>query len=72
MQDAFTVHKGHIKCTVAQKEAHWPPFLILIFNEAIYVVIKNIIYKKSLIRLITGTNVLKYMSYYISCNEIPE
>ena len=22
VQDAFTVHKGHIKCTVAQKEAH--------------------------------------------------
>ena len=22
VQDAFTVHKGHIKCTVAQNEAH--------------------------------------------------
>ena len=59
MQDAFTVHKGHIKCTVAQKEAHLPPFLILIFNSAIYVDIKNILYKKCLIRFITGTNVLK-------------
>ena len=33
VQDAFTVHKGHIKCTVAQKQAHWPPFLVLIFKK---------------------------------------
>ena len=52
MQDSFTVHKGHIKCTVAQKEAHWPPFLVLIFNSAIYLDGKNILYKKSLIRFI--------------------
>ena len=58
MQDAFTGHKGHIKCTVAQKEAHWPPFLVLIFNWAIYVDIKNVLYIKSLKRLITGTNLL--------------
>ena len=58
MQDTFTVHKGHIKCTVVQKEAHWPPFLVLIVNEAIYIDIKNILYKKSLILLITGTNLL--------------
>ena len=32
VQDAFTLQKGHIKCTVAQKEAHRPPFLVLIFN----------------------------------------
>ena len=54
MQDAFTVHKGHIKCTVAQKEAHWPPFFVLIFNQTIYIDIKNILYRKGLIRLITG------------------
>ena len=46
MQDAFTVQKGYIKCTVAQKEAHWPPFLVLNFNQTIYVDIKNILYKK--------------------------
>ena len=59
MQDAFTVQKGYIKCTVVQNEAHWPPFLVLIFNQAICVDIKNILYKKSLICLITGTNILK-------------
>ena len=59
VQDTFTVHKGHIKCPVAQKEAHWPPFFVLIFNLAISVDIKNILYKKSLIRLITGTNLFK-------------
>ena len=26
-QDAHRVQKGHIKCTVAQKEAHLPPIL---------------------------------------------
>ena len=31
VQDSFTVHKGHIKWIVAQKEAHWHPFYILIF-----------------------------------------
>ena len=30
VQDAFTGQKGHIKCTVAQKEEHWPLFLVLI------------------------------------------
>ena len=54
------MHKDHIKCTVAQKEAHRPPFLVLIFNQAIYVDIKNTLYKKSSIRMITGTNLLKY------------
>ena len=29
VQDAFIVHKGHIRCTVAQKST----FLILIFNR---------------------------------------
>ena len=53
------MRKTHLQCTVAQKEAHWPPFLVLIFYKAIYVDIKNILYKKSLIRLITGTNLLK-------------
>ena len=53
------MQKGHIKCTVAQKEAHWPPFLVFNFNLAICVDIKNILYKKSLIDLITGTNLLK-------------
>ena len=46
MQDSFTMHKGHIKCTLAQKEAHWHPFFVLVFNQAIYVVLKNILYKK--------------------------
>ena len=26
VEDAFTVQKGHIKCTVPRKEANWPPF----------------------------------------------
>ena len=65
MQDAFTVHKGHIKCTVAQKEALWPPFLVLIFNLPVFVDIKSILYKKSLIRLIRGTNLLKS----VNCSE---
>ena len=30
VQDTFTVQKGHIKYTVAQKEVHWPQFLVLI------------------------------------------
>ena len=38
-----------------------------IFNSAIYVDIKNILYKKSLIRFITGTNVLKKRSPKWSC-----
>ena len=33
VQDAFTVHTGHIKCTLTQKEAHWPPFLGVFFNK---------------------------------------
>ena len=41
------------------KRSALTPFFIFIFNLAIYVDIKNILYKKSLIRLITGTNVLK-------------
>ena len=63
VQDTFTVHKSHIKCTVVQKEAHWPPFSVWIFNYAIYVENKNILYKKSLICLITGTNLLKGALY---------
>ena len=58
VKDAFTVQKGHIKGTVAQKEAHWPPFLVFNSNLAKWVDIKKILYKKSLIHLITGTNLL--------------
>ena len=46
VKDAFTVQKGHIKCTVAQKEAHWPPFSVLIFNKDICVDSENILDKK--------------------------
>ena len=72
MLDAFTVHKGHIKCTVVQKGAHWPSFLVLIFNNAIYVDFKNILYKKSLIRLITGTNLLNKEESKLLANEIAQ
>ena len=41
MQDAFTAQKGHIKCTVAQKEMQSPPFLVLIFIK-LYEQILNI------------------------------
>ena len=46
VQGSFTVHKGYIKCTVVQKEAHWHPFYVLIFNQAIYVEIENMLYKQ--------------------------
>lgn len=32
LQDSFEVYKGHIKCTIEQKEAHLPQFLTLIFD----------------------------------------
>ena len=37
VQDVFTVQKGHTKCTVAQKVAHCPPFLVLVFDKALCV-----------------------------------
>lgn len=41
VQDAFTLKKSHNKCTAAQKEAHWFPYLVLIFNSTICVEAKN-------------------------------
>ena len=48
---ALTVQKGPVKRTAAQKKAHG--------KKAIYIDTKNIRDKKSLIRLITRTNILK-------------
>ena len=44
------------------KRSALTPFLVFTFNKAIYVDIKNILYKKSLIRLITGTNLLNSLT----------
>ena len=53
----LTVQKGHIKCTVVQQKAHWPPIFNSVFELSFmcrykkYTVLDN----KSLIRLITGS-----------------
>lgn len=35
LRDSFTLQKGHIKCTRLQKDAHSPPFLVLILKHDI-------------------------------------
>ena len=44
---------------LSAKRSALTPFFVLVFHLAIYVDDKNILYKKSLIRFITGTNLLK-------------
>ena len=58
------MQKGHIKCTVAQKEAHWPPFLVLIMNSFIWLYDKNILDKIH----VTVSNILKLMHMLLLIN----
>lgn len=46
VQNTFTVQKGHSKCTIPQKEAFWPPHLVMIFYHAICIDIENVFDKK--------------------------